>query len=286
MEKLKMPSDADLMKVAIADLNNSSLSFEDRYRALNELLILVEPIDNANDLNKLGGLVAVIKELNSSESKIRTISAWILGKASQNNPLVQKQILNLGALQVLIKLVASSSVEEAVKALYAVSALVRNNVEGQQVFYAEGGELMLQVIMSNLSSDVRLRKKAAVLVADLAVSLSANTYAPVGAVMHDSLFLKSVVDLTAEYDLDLQEKALIAIRNLLQLGTTEAKVFKDFCQLDKALENMRRQFEELMIKEDQKEFVQEVEILRQDVEHVFHNKLEKVFGFLPSLIPW
>ncbi|CAN6464579.1 unnamed protein product [Victoria cruziana] len=276
MEKLKMPSDADLMKVAIADLNNSSLSFEDRYRALNELLILVEPIDNANDLNKLGGLVAVIKELNSSESKIRTISAWILGKASQNNPLVQKQILNLGALQVLIKLVASSSVEEAVKALYAVSALVRNNVEGQQVFYAEGGELMLQVIMSNLSSDVRLRKKAAVLVADLAVSLSANTYAPVGAVMHDSLFLKSVVDLTAEYDLDLQEKALIAIRNLLQLGTTEAKVFKDFCQLDKALENMRRQFEELMIKEDQKEFVQEVEILRQDVEHVFHNKLEKV----------
>jgi hypothetical protein len=48
MEKLKMPSDAQLMQIAIADLNNSSLSLEDRQRALRELLVLVEPIDNAN----------------------------------------------------------------------------------------------------------------------------------------------------------------------------------------------------------------------------------------------
>ena len=44
-----MPSYADLMKIAIADLKNSSVSLEDRQRALQELLVLVEPIDNAND---------------------------------------------------------------------------------------------------------------------------------------------------------------------------------------------------------------------------------------------
>jgi nucleotide exchange factor SIL1 len=48
MDRLKMPSDAELMKIAIADLQNSSLSAEDRERALQELLVLVEPIDNAN----------------------------------------------------------------------------------------------------------------------------------------------------------------------------------------------------------------------------------------------
>ena len=48
-----MPSDADLMKIAIADLNNSSISLEDRQRALQELLILVEPIDNANGKHAL-----------------------------------------------------------------------------------------------------------------------------------------------------------------------------------------------------------------------------------------
>lgn len=43
-----MPSDAELMRRAINDLNNSSISLEDRQHALNELLVLVEPIDNAN----------------------------------------------------------------------------------------------------------------------------------------------------------------------------------------------------------------------------------------------
>jgi len=49
MVKWKIPSDADLMKVAIADLKNSSISLKDRQRALQELLILFEPLDNAND---------------------------------------------------------------------------------------------------------------------------------------------------------------------------------------------------------------------------------------------
>lgn len=48
MEKVKVPSDAELMKIAISDLNNSSITLEDRLRALQELNILVEPIDNAN----------------------------------------------------------------------------------------------------------------------------------------------------------------------------------------------------------------------------------------------
>lgn len=50
MEKLKMPSDVQLMQIALDDLNNSSVSLEDRHRALQELLILVEPIDNANGM--------------------------------------------------------------------------------------------------------------------------------------------------------------------------------------------------------------------------------------------
>jgi hsp70-interacting protein len=48
MDKLRMPSDAELMKIAIADLVNSTTSTDERQRALDELLILVEPIDNAN----------------------------------------------------------------------------------------------------------------------------------------------------------------------------------------------------------------------------------------------
>lgn len=45
-----------------------------------------------SDLNKLGGLAVVIGELNHSDAETRKMAAWIIGKASQNNPLVQKQV--------------------------------------------------------------------------------------------------------------------------------------------------------------------------------------------------
>lgn len=44
-----------------------------------------------------------------------------------------------------MKMVQSSFTEEAIKALYAISALVRNNAHGQELFYVENGNLMLQV---------------------------------------------------------------------------------------------------------------------------------------------
>lgn len=49
-EKLNMPSDTKMMTSAIDDLNNLSLPLEDRQRALQELLVLVEPIGNANGM--------------------------------------------------------------------------------------------------------------------------------------------------------------------------------------------------------------------------------------------
>ena len=55
------------------------------------------------------------------------------------------QILELGVLSNLLKMVKSNCVEEASKALYAVSALIRSNLTSQELFYAEAGNLMLQV---------------------------------------------------------------------------------------------------------------------------------------------
>lgn len=43
-------------------------------------------------MQKLGGLTVVIRKLNHSDLEMRTSSAWVLGKACQNNPVVQKQV--------------------------------------------------------------------------------------------------------------------------------------------------------------------------------------------------
>ncbi|CAK9178782.1 unnamed protein product [Ilex paraguariensis] len=206
---------------------------------------------------------------------MRTTSAWILGKASQNDLVVQKQILEHGALLKLMKMVKSCLVEEATKALYAISALIRNNIDGQELFYAEAGDLMLQDILSNSSIDIRIHRKSVFLVADLAGSqLDMRNQAQL-PFFSNRFFLKSVVDLTASTDLDLQEKALFAIKNLLKLGSTKALVFKDFCGLDVALERMRQQLQQLMVEENRGEYAMEVESLHREVELIFIEKLNK-----------
>ncbi|CAN0911370.1 Hsp70 nucleotide exchange factor fes1 [Linum grandiflorum] len=271
MEKMKMPSDAQLMQTALDDLNNLSLPTEDRNRALQELLILVEPIDNANDLNKLGGLALVIRELNHPESEIRTLSAWVLGKASQNNAVVQKQVLELGALSILMKMVSSNSPEEAIKALYAVSALIRNNLVGQDLFYSEAGDKLLLDMLRNSSSNLRLCKKAVSLVSDLAENELEYPDRAEHPCFGNRLFLKSIVDLTLSVDVDLQEKALLAIKNLLQLETANAIIFKDFCELDAALARMRRQLR--MLEDSDSDFAENLETLIREVQSIFHRKL-------------
>ncbi|WJX32872.1 hypothetical protein P8452_21149 [Trifolium repens] len=275
MEKTRMFSDFELMKIAITDLNNVSTSLEDRYRAMLELLELVEPLNNANDLNKLGGISAVTRELNHYDSGIRALAAWVLGKASQNNPTFQQQVLELGVLSRLITMVKSDSIEEGIKALYAVSALTRNNLASQELFYAEAGGLMLQDILRNASVDIKLRRKAVLLLTDLAEYQLENIDKDEPLFFNDQDLLKSVVDLTASSDLDLQEKALVAIKSLLQLKTTEARVFRDFCALGDALNRMKQLLHDLMADEDQKDYVMDVENVRIDVEHIFNRKLVK-----------
>ena len=71
-------------------------------------------------------------------------------------------------------------------------------------------------------------------------------------------------------------KALVAIKNLLQLRTTDALGFKDFCELDGALERMKQQLQQLLAEECQRDYAMDVESLRREVELIFHGKLEKV----------
>ncbi|XP_066399218.1 hsp70 nucleotide exchange factor FES1-like isoform X2 [Miscanthus floridulus] len=275
MEKLKVPSDAELMKVAIADLNNSSVLLEDRHRALQELLVLVEPIDNANDLDKLGGLLPLIRELSNADEGIRTTSAWVLGKASQNNFLVQNQILGYGALERLVKMGYSSSAPEAAKALYAISSLIRDNEHGQELFLSENGYAMLQHILSTTRTNVRLQKKVVSLLAYIA-DFQLNTGKSQAPSLSNHLFIKSVVEMISSVpDLDLQEKALLAVRSLLQLTSADATDLQKFSGLDDSLNTLRVQLDELTSHEEQREYALEVEILRREVHIVFQQKINQ-----------
>lgn len=71
-------------------------------------------------------------------------------------------------------------------------------------------------------------------------------------------------------------QALVALKNLLQLRTTEALVFKNFCGLDVALERLRQRLQGLMVDEDHRDYAVDVEGIRSEVQQIFDRKLEKV----------
>ncbi|KVH88203.1 hypothetical protein Ccrd_024414 [Cynara cardunculus var. scolymus] len=231
-----------------------------------------------SDLHKIGGLSLVVGELSNSDPEIRKTCAWIVGKASQNNPVVQKQVLDLGALPKLMMMVKSSFIEEAIKALYAVSAIIRNNPNGLKLFYSGGGDIMIQGILSNTTADVRLHRRSVSLVADLAeyqLEYRSKLELPF---FSNCALLRPVIDLTTLDDLDLLEKVLFAIKNVLMLKSSEHLVVDGFCGLNGALERMRQQLQQFILEENHREYAIDIEGLCKEVYLIYLQKLKKVHG--------
>lgn len=59
------------------------------------------------------------------------------------------------------------------------------------------------------------------------------------------------------------------------LKSTQALVFKEFCELDVALEKMERQLQLLQMDENLKEYALDLESLRREVLQLFLEKLDK-----------
>lgn len=78
-------------RISVVFIENRDYSIFILYHTSGHMIFL----HSFSDLDKLGGLLPVIQELNNADERIRTISAWVLGKASQNNALVQSQVISL-----------------------------------------------------------------------------------------------------------------------------------------------------------------------------------------------
>lgn len=135
--------------------------------ALDVIAEFVHGIDVANDFSKYGGLEAMHKVLCVHHESLQVRAASIVGDCVQNNPASQRYALREPQLLPdLIKLIDTSpSSEVKLKALYAVSCIVRDNPCGVAVFHQyEGFEIVKKVLTANVE---KLVIKAAYLVTAL-----------------------------------------------------------------------------------------------------------------------
>ncbi|XP_069765788.1 hsp70-binding protein 1 isoform X3 [Narcine bancroftii] len=129
----------------------------------------LHPMPEEANFCKLAGMQLVVNNfLECSDPELRWRTAHLIGTCSQNNPFVQEHVLSLGTMPKLLEHLNSDSSDMVrIKALFAVSCLVREQEAGLREFVDRDG---FSVLMRAMQSSVeKLRVKAAFLLQNLLV---------------------------------------------------------------------------------------------------------------------
>ena len=126
------PSDADLMKEAMAVIEHPEATLPDRITAFDNFEQLIENLDNANNMGSLGLWAPLMKQLDSPDADMQRMAAWCVGTAVQNNIRAQETLLTVGGIPKLAKMASEAETDKEVKrkAIYALSSEVRNYQPG------------------------------------------------------------------------------------------------------------------------------------------------------------
>ncbi|KAI0016218.1 Fes1-domain-containing protein [Xylariomycetidae sp. FL0641] len=98
------PSDAELMQSSMDAITSSDpqITLEDKLTAFDNMEQLIESLDNANLLSKLGLWTPLLECLGHEEADLRKMAAWCVGTAVQNNAQSQERLLALGGIEKLV----------------------------------------------------------------------------------------------------------------------------------------------------------------------------------------
>lgn len=150
--------DPQLMKESIAVLNAEEETLENKVVALENFEMLIENLDNANNIENMKMWESLIEHLSPEKKlELRLLVCSIIGTAVQNNEKSQlaftKYDKGVPALILLAKLP-----ETRLKALYALSSVMRNNAAGYEQFdQHKGWELLGPIISGETDQKVKLR---------------------------------------------------------------------------------------------------------------------------------
>ncbi|RLV96689.1 Hsp70 nucleotide exchange factor FES1 [Spathaspora sp. JA1] len=136
------PDEPTLMKQSITIVNDPEVELEQKEIALENFEMLIENLDNANNIGNLKLWPSLIKLLNDDvEERLRFLACSIIGTAVQNNPKSQEDFISSeGGLGKLIHIVEhDASKEIQLKALYAISSVLRNFQPGYVQFVENQG---------------------------------------------------------------------------------------------------------------------------------------------------
>ncbi|GAA5914318.1 Hsp70 nucleotide exchange factor FES1 [Sporobolomyces salmoneus] len=141
---------------------NEEITDEDKYRAWDDLEMLVEDLDNANDLKSIGGWEPIVKHLSDPDDEIVLRACWVCGTAVQNNPRSLETFLTHNPLPTLLQILTSSNatIETRSKALYCLSSTLKHCEPAVEIFSApplNGFEILSSRLLQDPSQKIRTK---------------------------------------------------------------------------------------------------------------------------------
>lgn len=214
----QVPSDAEEMRQFVEILENETLDVQTKTEALEGLQFLLESIDNANDLPKLGGVEALNNVLEQEDVKLRSHAAHALGIAAANNPKFQLTMVDRrpGILRTLMEMTKMEDRGLHKKGLYALSALVRNVEEVQELFYAQGGLEFLETLVDDTSKGDQIQIRALQLFSDLLAQSGKNEDIPEAMHSSSASMVCPSVELLSRADIAKIDDILRVIHTIVQ----------------------------------------------------------------------
>ena len=161
----------DALKHAMVDLSKrmtdikdaldegQEISVEEKEQMLDELLELVESIDQAKDLSTIGGLQTLLQVLDSGVPSLQWRAAEVIATCAQNNPEVQTSFFSGGVMDPIWRLMDSEDDVCVVKALLAVSCLIRGSSQVHSYFTENHGASRLIDMVHKRGGDDRILRK-------------------------------------------------------------------------------------------------------------------------------
>merc|ERR1712211_212947 len=172
--------------------------------------------DMACNFHKIGGFVAIQQCLDSPHASLRSGGAHLVGEIGQNNPYCQQRFLEEGFLQKLLdQLDEDTDPHCQVKALYAVSCLVRESKQGLAMLAnLDGWSVLVRALQKD---DTKLRTKGCFFIGAVANAAPevVEEMVSTGIVLHLATLLEAPHELSHEH-------VLRAMLSLVQ-GSTVAR---------------------------------------------------------------
>lgn len=144
-------------------LLDSGADLENKEEVLDCLEDWLGTIDMASNFHKIGGFKALKECLESPHPSLRSGASHLIGEVGQNNPYCQDKLLEEGFIeQLLSQLDTDEDPHCQVKALYAISCIIREHQVGLAKLSQLGGWSVLVRAMQR--EDTKLRTKSCFLI--------------------------------------------------------------------------------------------------------------------------